>query len=79
VDADPAAAGLDEALEAGLLPRVQNVAGGTQKDDRAVAPQVVVGERGLINNEVEVVERKTKTLQKVKPEDVIAKVKQLLQ
>jgi prolyl-tRNA synthetase len=41
--------------------------------------RIVLGERGLNNNEVEVTERKTKTLQKVKPEDVIATVKKLLQ
>lgn len=40
--------------------------------------RIVVGERGLNNGEVEVVERKTKVLQKVKPEEVLNAVKKLL-
>jgi prolyl-tRNA synthetase len=40
--------------------------------------RIVVGERGLNNNEVEVVDRKSKAMQKVKPDEVMAAIKKLL-
>jgi hypothetical protein len=44
VDADPAAARLDVALEGILLPRGQDVAGGVEEDDGAEASEVPLGE-----------------------------------
>ncbi|MNY73655.1 Proline--tRNA ligase [compost metagenome] len=40
--------------------------------------RMVLGKRGLENKEIEVVERKTKTVSKVTPENLIAEVKKLL-
>lgn len=40
--------------------------------------RVVVGKRGLENNEIEVVWRKNKTVEKVHPEELIQKIKDLL-
>ncbi len=40
--------------------------------------RVVIGKRGLDNNEVEVVERKTKTINKIKPDQMIAEIKRIL-
>ncbi len=40
--------------------------------------RVVIGKRGLDNSEVEVVERKTKTLLKVKPEQMLGEIKRIL-
>jgi hypothetical protein len=48
VDADEAAAGANEALEGGLLGRVEHVAGREHERDDVVAAEVVVGERGGI-------------------------------
>lgn len=40
--------------------------------------RVVLGKRGLDNQEVEVVERKTKSVSKVKPDQVMAEIKRIL-
>jgi len=40
--------------------------------------RVVIGKRGLESGEIEVVERKTKAVQKVKPEQLMATIKELL-
>ena len=53
VHADPAAARPHVALERVLLGRVEHVAGGAQEDDRAVAAQVALAERGRVLRRVD--------------------------
>jgi hypothetical protein len=48
VNADPATARLDVALERVLLLRVEDVTGGAEEDDSAEASQVPLVERGRV-------------------------------
>ena len=53
MDAGVAAAGLDVALEGGLLGVVEHVAGGGEEDDGVELRQVGVGERGRVLGRVD--------------------------